>query len=121
MALINFVPWPIETEQPQQAALALNQLLTLVGGYHDSNLVLRSAVTASALVQRYAPDAPQDVKDESLIRCVGYLLEQPSGAVRSEAQGDIRTSYMPTHTSALRHSGAMALLSPWKVRRAGAI
>ena len=76
---------------------------------------------AVALVERYAPDAPEDVANEAVIRVAGWLYESPSSGVRSESVGDISTSWSPNMTSALRHSGAMALLSPWKVRRAGAV
>ena len=76
---------------------------------------------AWALVARYAPAAPEAMLREAVIRTSGWLAEQPAAAVRSESVGDISTSYAPTHTGALRHSSAMALLSPWKVRRAGAI
>ena len=73
---------------------------------------------ATALVVRYAPDAMQN---EAVIRACGYLSQQPESAQRSDRIGDVATSWQPTHLSALRHSGAMALLSPWKVRRAGVI
>ena len=73
------------------------------------------------LVRRYAPLAPLAIHREAVIRTAGWLVEQPAAAVRSESVGDISTAYAATHTSALRHSGAMALLSPWKVRRAGSI
>ncbi len=78
-------------------------------------------MVTTALVDRFAPDAPQPIKDEALIRTAGYLAEQPRAAIRSESIGDVATAFTPSNTSALRHSGAMALLSPWKVRRAGAI
>ena len=77
--------------------------------------------TTWAMVARYAPAAPEAVHREAVTRTSGWLAEQPAAAVRSESVGDISSSYAPTHMSALRHSGAMALLSPWKVRRAGAI
>lgn len=76
---------------------------------------------ASALVERYAPAAPEAIQDEAAIRCAGWLSEQPAAAVRSERIGDIQTDYSPSNMSALRHSGAMALLTGWKVRRGGAI
>ena len=81
----------------------------------------RLLATVTALIDRYAPDAPDAVSNEAAIRCAGWLQEQPHAAVRSETIGDIATSYAPSMQSALRHSGGMALLSPWKVRRAGAI
>lgn len=73
------------------------------------------------MVERYAPDAPTAVQDEAAIRCAGYLADQPADARRSETTGAVSTSWAATHISALRHSGAMALLSPYKARRAGAI
>ena len=86
----------------------------------DASTATRVLAVASELVMRHAPDAPNAISNEAVIRTAGWLAEQPSAAIRSETEGDIRTSFVPTQ-SALRHSGAMALLSPWKVRRAGAI
>ena len=87
----------------------------------NSTEASRFLATVTALIDRYAPDAPDAVSNEAAIRCAGWLTEQPHAAVRSETIGDIATSYAPSMQSALRHSGAMALLSPWRVRRAGAI
>ena len=78
-------------------------------------------LVAKALCKQYAPFAPAPVKDESVIRCAGYLAGQPHAAIRSESIGDVRTAFAVTHISALRHSGAMSLLSPWKIRRGGAV
>ena len=87
----------------------------------DAATATRLLAVATALVERYAPDAPDAISDEATIRAAGWLAEQPAAAIRSESEGDIRTSYAPTHISALRHSGGQALLSPWKIRRGGAI
>ena len=87
----------------------------------DSATATRLLAVVSALVQRFADGAPAEISNEAVIRTTGWLAEQPSAAITSETEGDIRTSYVPTMQSALRHSGAMALLSPWKIRRAGAI
>ncbi len=65
--------------------------------------------TAEAVCERYAPNAPAAVLDEAEIRLAGYLFDAP------EAPGGDRFA------AAFRNSGGMALLSPWKVRRAGAI
>ncbi|MCY4498408.1 MAG: hypothetical protein OXC14_14105 [Rhodospirillaceae bacterium] len=91
-------------------ALAINQALA------D-----RLYPVAVALVERYAPDAPEAIQNEATIRCAGWLSETPSSGVRSESIGDISTSWSPSMTGALRSSGAMSLLSPWKQRRAGAV
>ena len=99
------------TEAEIAAALAVNDALAAR---------LRPVVVA--LVERYAPDAPDAVQNEAAIRCAGWLAESPAGAIRSETTGDVRTTFDGARSlGALRHSGAMGLLSPWKVRRAGAI
>ena len=87
----------------------------------DTAPATRLLAVATQLVTRYAPDAPDAIANEGVIRAAGWLAEQPAASITSETEGDIRTSYAPAMTSALRHSGAMALLSPWKIRRAGAI
>ena len=97
-------------------AAALGQAIGI-----DQSTAIRLLGVATELVTRYAPDAPDAISNEAIIRCAGWLAEQPSTAIRSETEGDIRTSYIPMMQSALRHSGAMALLSAWKIRRAGAI
>ena len=81
----------------------------------------RMLPVASALVERYAPAAPVAVQNEAAIRVCGYLSQQPESAQRSDRIGDVETQWAPGNASALRHSGAMALCSPWKIRRAGAI
>ena len=91
-------------------ALAVNQVLA------D-----RLHPVAVALVERYASDAPEAVANEAAVRTAGWLAESPHGPIRSETTGDVRTSFDGARaSSALRHSGAMGLLSPWKVRRGGA-
>ena len=117
MALSDLSPWPTTP-----AALAAARVCLVAAlGVTDEDTLDRLGAAATTLVERYAPDAPIAIKNEATIRCAGWLAQQPAAAVRSESVGDIRTSFAPTHTSALRHSGAMALLSPWRVRRAGAI
>ena len=94
-----------------EAALAIN-----------AALAARLHAVAVALVERFAPGAPVAIQNEAVIRTAGWLMETPSGGIRSESVGDIRTGYDTARSlGALRHSGAMGLLSPWKVRRAGAI
>ena len=99
--------------------LTISTLQTELG--IDSTTATRLLAVSTSLVERYAPTAPAAIQNEAAIRCCGWLNEQPHAAVRSESVGDISTDYSPNMQSALRHSGGMALLSPWKVRRAGAI
>ena len=76
---------------------------------------------ATALVDGFSTDAPEAISNESAIRVAGWLAEAPASGARSESQGDVRTGWSPAMTGALRSSGAMALLSPWKRRRAGVL
>ena len=117
MAVAVLSPWPTT---PAALTAAVTCLKAAIGEDDDDTLA-RLGSAAAALVERYAAGAPQAIKDEAVTRTAGYLAEQPAAAVRSESTGDISTSFAPSMQSALRHSGSMALLAPWKVRRAGAI
>ena len=81
----------------------------------------RVMTVASALVERYAPTAPQSAKNEAVIRCAGALIQSDFGGIASESIGDRTVSYTMQPGggwSPLRRSGAMGLLAPWRVRRA---
>ena len=117
MAVADLSPWPTT---PAANADAVACLATAIG-VTDEPTLDRLGAAAAALVERHAPGAPSAIKNEATIRCAGWLAQQPAASVRSESVGDIRTGFAPSMTGALRHSGAMALLSPWKIRRAGAI
>ena len=76
---------------------------------------------ATAIVERYAPGAPDAVQNEAVVRLGGYLAQSDYGGIVSEAIGAKSTTYAVNHAALLFRSGAKALLSAWKVRRAGAI
>lgn len=86
----------------------------------DATRAASVLAAVTALVERYAPDAPEAVKDEATIRCAGWLAQAPAGGVRSETEGDISTAFAPSMTGCMAASGAKALLSGWRTRRAGA-
>ena len=81
----------------------------------------RILAVASAIVLDYAPHAPDPVANEAVIRLAGYLAQSDYGAIRSETIGPKSVSYSVNHSSLMRSSGAMALLTRWKIRRAGLI
>ena len=87
----------------------------------DVPTATRLLAVTTELVDRYAASAPDAIHNEAIIRCSGWLLSTPSTGARTESVGDISTSFSPMMTGALRASGAMALLTNWKVRRGGAI
>ncbi|MYA29071.1 MAG: hypothetical protein F4093_09675 [Gammaproteobacteria bacterium] len=87
----------------------------------SSEIAQRLLPVAKALVERYAPTAPVEILNEAAIRAAGYLAQQQAHPLRSLSVFNMSFDYSPSMVSALRHSGAMALLSPFKIRRAGVI
>ena len=61
------------------------------------------------------------LQDEAVIRFAGYLSNTFYGAVLSETEGPLTVQYQANDAAAFRNSGAAALLTRYKVRRAGAI
>ena len=76
---------------------------------HSDSLLTRQIGAATALANRQAQDAPQDIAHEAIIRCVAYLY-----------QGAIGSGEIP-QAGIWRRCGAQGLLSPWTIRRAGKI
>lgn len=110
-------PWPVE---PMALATAV-ELLGAAIVETDEAKIRRWGAASSALVERYAPGAPQVIRNEAVVRCSGWLAQQPAAAVRGERLGELGIDYMPSMVGALRHSGAMGLLTAWRIRRAGSI
>ena len=73
---------------------------------------------AQSIVEQYGGDGvPTSVANESVLRLVGYFIEAKYGAFVSS-----QTKIPPqAHAAAFRNSGAQSLISPWKIRRAGAV
>ena len=118
MPVARFIPGA-EARTAPASPLSAADLAAAVGV--DDDTAARLLDVANELVERYAPAAPEAVKREAIIRCAGWLHGQPADSVRSRAVGPMNVSHAPSMYSALRHSGAMALLSAWKVRRGGMI
>ena len=80
--------------------------------------VTRLLSVAQSIIERYGGDGvPEAVSNEAIIRLVGYFLEARFGAFASS-----QTKIPPqAHAAAFRNSGAQSLISPWKVRRGGAV
>ena len=74
--------------------------------------------TAVGLIERYAPAAPEAVKDEAATRAAGYLHEHTWSAMSQVGDSGKLVSFSTASVSALRHSGAMGILTFWKRRRA---
>lgn len=79
---------------------------------------LLAVVTAS--VDRAAPDAPEAVANEAAIRVAGWLFQRTNRGVIAQS-GDVQYRAGGGALSALRASGALALLAPWRPKRAGIV
>ncbi len=87
----------------------------------DTERARRILAVASALVEKYAPEAPEAIQNEAAIRLGGYLSQADYGTIRTETLGPYSVSHQMNHAMAFRNSGAQALLTYWRERRAGAI
>ena len=95
------------------AALSLDEVkhaLRIDGSedYDTDVQIERAIAAATAMADRQAPGAPDAIKSEAIIRCVGWLF-------------DGRQSDSVTLTGIWTRSGARSLLAPWTVRRGGLV
>ena len=116
-------PWPPATSAAARTAAIARLREAVAGRTLDSDdTASHLGEVASAMVEAYAPGAPQAVKDEAVVRVAGYLAGSDFGGIVSETSvGSKQGEYVTNHANAWRNSGAGMLLSRWKVRRAGAI
>ena len=147
MALTVLSPFPAETA-PAQLRAALDALRSVFrlsdttaesGQYDELDRILqRTATAVSARVERYAPDAPTAVKSEAVVRAVAYLRDtqgaqrefQPDRNAKArnlnptESTGFASTDWAPAPEMSagwFRRSGAMSLLSAWRVHGVGLV
>ena len=85
----------------------------------DAPSAARLLSVVVALVDHYAPGAPDALSNEAAIRAAGWLAEQPNASIRSEREGEIQTDFAPSMTGAMLHSGAKSILYPWRAKTAG--
>ena len=109
------------TETELDAALAYLAPLWGLSPTEDRERMLGVLSMASALVEEHAPAAPQAIRNEAVVRAGGYFAQSDFGGIRSETIGEKAMEYHLDHQAAFRRSGAMGLLTRWKIRRAGAI
>ena len=113
------VPWPNKGTQAHTAAV---EKLISVASVKTDERACDLGMAAAELIQRYAPGAPQASKDEALVRYAGYLAQTRQHGLTKISAGSVDLEFTErSHAAAFQHSGAKALLSPWRVRRAGVI
>ena len=121
---VVLAPWPPGGEGlAERSALhyATSCLKDAIQPGASDTVIRRLGATAAAMVERYAPGAPQAVKNEAVIRFAAYLAQTPKGGITKIGTRGLDIEFSTNHAAMFRNSGAAALLSPWKVRRAGAI
>ena len=110
-------PWPTS---PVALATALATLRAATG-IGDDATAQRLGAVAAARVERFAPTAPQVLRDEAVIRFAGYLRQQPS-VIRGVTAGSVELAYAVTgFARPFKNCGARALLAPFARRRARAV
>ena len=122
MAAVTLSPFPgamMTTQRP--AAIACIKASISGGASLTDDRAAALGETASALVERFAPDAPQAVKNEATIRTAGWMHARVQRAVQavnlpSGFRLDFRERFFAPN--AMTNSGARSLLLPWRVRRA---
>ena len=74
-------------------------------------------------VQGYAPDAPEVIQKEAVIRLVGYMRQVLTALQFSKIEiGSIKPHFrMPRDMNMLRSSGVMAMLAPYRSHDASVI
>ena len=81
---------------------------------------VRLLAVATEIVTRYAPDAPDVIQNEAVIRTAAWLADSPASGFYESKRGESMYNILrPALTSALRSSGAMSLLRPYKPVGAG--
>ena len=124
---VTLSPWPPITSAANRVA-AVKRLSEAIGGRTNldgtpnAEAANHLGEAAAAMVEDYAPGAPQALRDEAVIRFAGYLAGSDYGAIVSETSvASAQVTYVVNHSNAWRNSGAAMLLTRWRIRRAGAI
>ena len=109
------VPVPVPTPDPVVTAETLMEAAGLTAAE-----AARLAPVVSLMVDRYSPAAPLALRQEAAIRVAGWLVDSPTSNLRKSTIGPVSSyDFAATQRGALLHSGAKALLAPYRQRTAG--
>lgn len=121
MALADLSPWPTDGLTAARACLR-----AALGGREASedggtpadptdDVIDRYGATAAAMVEAFAPEAVQPIKNEATIRVAGWLKGARSDDLIQLGTFGINLQYRHNPSrNALRLSGAAGLLAPWR-------
>ena len=122
MASVILSPFPGVTMTAQRPAAVACIKASISGGAKlTDDRAAALGETASEMVERFAPDAPDAIRNEAVIRVAGWLHSREPKPVQavtltSGFRLDFRERFFSPN--AMRNSGARELLTPWRVRRA---
>ena len=127
MAGFADLPQEVQDLQPAVAAAVTGTVVGTTMPIGGGGRVDEVAQTSLVLCHTYAPGTPDEILREAAVRVTAWLIGTRPNA-RSERKSDpsgaaldITFQNQSSTPNALRNSGALSLLSPYKVRRAGAI
>ena len=109
---------PEPEPEPEVVPVATAETLMVAVGL-DAIEAARLAPVVSVMVDRYAPSAPLVLRAEAAIRIAGWLADSPASNLRGSTIGPVSYDFAPSQRGALTHSGAKALLYPYRVKTAG--
>ena len=121
MAAVVLSPFPsVPMTAQRPAAIACIKASISGGANLSDDRAAALGEAASALVERFAPDAPSAIKNEATIRAAGWIYAREPKPVQGITIDSIRLDFRERFfaPNAMTNSGARALLMPWRVRRA---
>ena len=116
---VNLSPWPPTTSAAALTAAraCLRTELGRAGAGLSDDQIDRLGGAAAAEVEVFAAAAPQPLKDEAVIRMVGWLVQVPAGltekSLKSPDGSEVTLKYARGMSTAspLRASGASSILA----------
>ena len=121
MAAVVLSPFPsVPMTAQRPAAIACIKASISGGANLSDDRAAALGEAASALVERFAPDAPSAIKNEATIRAAGWIYAREPRPVQAITIDTIRIDFRERFfaPNAMLNSGARAMLLPWRVRRA---
>ena len=92
MALANLSPWPPTSSAATRAAARECLQYAIAETLTDDRLDALGEA-ASAVVERFAPDAPQAIRNEAVIRLAAFMDSRKPRPVQSVTAGGIRLNF----------------------------
>ena len=93
---------------------------TGIGTLSDTDATRLSRM-GGALVEKYAPEAPDEIKLEAAMRCLGWWTQSAAFPVSSQKLGETSVDFALSRLNPILHSGASMILSPFRTNTMGVV